>query len=165
MIRLGKYLETSFDKWDPMLLKIAESHPPFVMYLSEELIHALFFDPANESPKSANGETLYSWMAHLLTSPIWESYRPYCPRSYILTACGENPNHWAKLLGDSLREERDGSSLLPKTCSASIPPSKKDTPYNGLTATQSSISDKLREHGWAPVERWDGRPLGIASTN
>lgn len=164
--RFGESLDKSFDKWDPVLLRITENHPSFVMHLSEELVHSLVFNPANDSPKSAQAEALFLWMVHLLTSPTWEPHRPFYPRSYVLTACSENPNHWAKLLGDRLREQKYPSDVVPGTQSAAQNrPSKQIASQNGSTAVQSTIVEKLREHGWEPAEKWDYRPLGIASSS
>lgn len=156
--RLGESLENSSERWDAIFLKIAESHPSFVMYLSEQLVDTLVFDPANDSPKKAQAEALFFWLEHLLTSPTWEPHRSFCPRSYVLAACSENPNRWAKLLLDRLREHQDSTSVLSGT---KIQPSKKSAVHN----VQSSVAEKLREYGWEPVEKWDTRPLGIASTS
>jgi ribosomal biogenesis protein LAS1 len=143
------------------LQKVAESHPSVVVYLAEELVHNLVFNPASDSSSSARAEALYLWILHLLTSPEWEKLRPFCPRTYILTACSENPNHWAKLLGAKLREEKPLKGAPPRAQSASQKLSKKETSQNG--ASLSDVDQKLREHGWGPVETWDSRPLGIAS--
>lgn len=160
--RLGESLENSFERWDVIFLKIAESHPSFVVYLSERLVDTLVFDPANDSLKRAQAETLFLWLEHLITSPTWEPHRSFCPRSYILAACSENPNHWAKLLLDRLREHQDSTSVVSGT---NTQHSKKSAVYHGSDAAHSSVAEKLREYGWEPVEKWDTRPLGIASTS
>lgn len=142
--------------------KVAESHPSVVVYLAEELVHNLVFNAASDFPESAHAEALFLWILHLLTSPEWEILRPFCPRSYILTACSENPNHWAKMLGARLRKEAPSKNAPPTAQPVAQKRSKKGTSQNG-TANLSNADQKLREHGWGPVETWDSRPLGIAS--
>lgn len=142
--------------------KVAESHPSVVVYLAEELVHNLVFDAASDFPESAHAEALFLWLLHLLTSPEWEILRSFCPRSYILTACSENPNHWAKMLDARLREEAPSKNAPPIAQPVARKRSKKETSQNG-TASLSNADQKLREHGWGPVETWDSRPLGIAS--
>lgn len=162
--RLGEPLDKVFDKWDPVLQKISESHPSFVMYLAEELVHSLVFDPANNSSTSAQAEALFLWLIHLLTSSTWEPHRPFCPRSYILTACSEDPNHWAKMLSDRLQEE-DHRNEVPGAQHVSRSRSSKKSSYpNSSIDVHSSMTEKLRQHGWEPVKKWDSRPLGIASS-
>jgi ribosomal biogenesis protein LAS1 len=144
------------------LQKVAESHPSVVVYLAEELVHNLVFSPANDSSNNARAEALYLWILHLLTSPEWEKLRPFFPRTYILIACSENPNHWANMLILCARlEGKPLKGAQPRAQSASQKRSKKETSQNG--ASLSDVDQKLREHGWGPVETWDSRPLGIAS--
>lgn len=158
--RLGDSLDQTFDTWDVILQKVAESHPSVVVYLAEELVHNLVFNPANDSSNNARAEALYLWILHLLTSPEWEKLRPFCPRTYILIACSENPNQWANMLCARL-EEKPLKGAQPRAQSTSQKRSKKETSQNG--ASLSDVDQKLREHGWGPVETWDSRPLGIAS--
>lgn len=132
-----------------------------MVYLAEELVHSLVFNPASDSSESAYAEALFLWLLHLLTSPEWESQQSFFPRSYILAACSESPNHWAKLLSDRLREKPQNKASS-KAKPAAQKRSKKVSSSNG-TASLSDVDQKLREHGWGPVETWDSRPLGIAS--
>ncbi|KAJ5678093.1 uncharacterized protein N7477_003726 [Penicillium maclennaniae] len=157
----GESLDEKFETWDVVLQKIAESHPSVVVYLAEELVHSLVFNPANESSESAYAEALFLWLLHLLTSPEWESHQSFFPRSYILAACSESPNHWAQLLSDRLREIPSRAAPS-KAKLAAQKLSKKGSSQNG-NASVSDVDQKLREHGWGPVEAWDSRPLGIAS--
>lgn len=141
--------------------KVAESHPSVVVYLTEELVHDLVFNPGNDSSESAHAEALFLWLLHLLTSPEWESQQSFFPRSYILAACSESPNHWAKLLSDRLKEKKTSKKAASRTQSLTQKRSKKGMNQNG--ADLSDVDLKLREHGWGFVETWDSRPLGIAS--
>lgn len=156
--RLGESLKETFDKWDPTLLKIADSHPSFLMHLAEQLVFRLVFDQRTESPQSALGEGIFLWLIHLLTSPAWDSQQALCPRSYLLGACDKNPTHWGQMFSTCLREHDSKTRAF----SASHPaPSRDSASLND--SMESSIADQLREHGWAPVEKWDNRPLGAVS--
>lgn len=160
--RLGEALDWSFDKWDPILLRVLESHPFLAMDLSEALVHSLVLDPAKNDPESARAEAIYLWLVHIFTSPSWD--RTYRPRSYILTVCSESPTHWSKLLAEQLREHKDLSSAAPDAQDdAQICLSRQDASQN--SATESADIVKLREHGWEPVEKWDCRPLGTTPTS
>lgn len=158
-------MDWAFEKWDPVLMRIMESHPSLAMYLSEELVHSLVFDRANDSSESARGEALYLWLAHIFTSPRWKPRRAFCPRSYILTACRENSNHWSRLLAEQLREHKDLTSAVHEAQSdvQSCLPTQDGAQKSSIES--ASVAEKLREHGWGPVEKWDCRPLGITSTS
>jgi len=134
-----------------------------VVYLAEELVHNLVFKPANAASESPCAEALFLWLVHLLTSPEWETLRPFCPRNYILTACNENPNHWAKMLSARLRKEEPLKDAQPRVPPVTQKRSKKGTSQSG-TVNLSNVDQKLQEHGWGPVGTWDSRPLGIASS-
>lgn len=156
-------MKEAFDKWDPVLLKITESNNSFLMYLTEDLVHRLVFDESKNHSENALAEGLFLWLTHILTSPAWDSHRAVCPRSYILSACDETPNHWAQLLKSHLKKHGSSRIGLPSVPHATTSrPSKKRT---SVSNPESSIAGKLREHGWAPVEKWDSRPLGIASSS
>lgn len=146
-------------------MRIMESHPSLAMYLSEELVHSLAFDQANHSSESAPGEALYLWLVHIFTSTRWEPHRAFCPRSYILTACNENPNYWSKLLAEQLQKHKNWTSAVPGTQPDNQSRmSTQDTSRKSSTES-ATIAEKLREHGWGPVETWDCQPLGITSTS
>lgn len=156
-------MKEAFDKWDRVLLKITESNTSFLMYLTEDLVHRLVFDESRNSPEDALAEGLYLWLTHLLTSSAWGSHQAVCPRSYILSACDESPNHWAQSLKKHLKKHPSsniGLSVIPRATTSR--PSKKRM---SLDHPESSIAGKLRENGWAPVSKWDSRPLGIASSS
>ncbi|OQD74806.1 hypothetical protein PENDEC_c009G00787 [Penicillium decumbens] len=161
--KLGESLVQTFDTWDVVLQKISESHPSIVVYLAEELVHNLVFKPANAASESPYAEALFLWLVHLLTSPEWETLRPFGPRNYILTACNENPNHWAKMLSARLRKEEPLKDTQPRVPPVTQKRSKKGASQSG-TVNLSNVDQKLQEHGWGPVGTWDSRPLGIASS-
>ncbi|KAJ5587436.1 uncharacterized protein N7459_003201 [Penicillium hispanicum] len=161
---VGDPLKGTFDKWDPVLLNITEHRPSFVMYLTEELVHRLVFDTGNDASQSSSAEALFLWLTHILTSTTWESRRPLCPTSYIRGACKENPSHWAQMLEEKLQQQAITNTATSRTRSTFQTRSRDSAPRNGSDVSLSA-SDKLREHGWAPVEKWDSRPLGIASTS
>lgn len=163
--RLGDSMDGSFEKWDPILLNITERRPLFLVYLMEELVHRLVFDTTNDSPRSPLAEALFSWLIHILDSSSWDSYRSFCPTVYIRTACQENPNHWARILGERLQEERVTDTITSQPKIASRLGSPKTGVSTGSSDVPSSVSERLREHGWTLVEKWDSRPLGIASTS
>ena len=145
-----------------MLKKIAESLPSFLMYLAEDLIHALVFDPKMDSAQNASAEGLFLWLDHILMSQGWESHQAFCPRSYILSACDESPNHWAKLLGKKLRKQASKKAKIePREVEHSAPSHKREI---DTQQTPSSITQMLGEYGWETVGRWDSRPLGITAT-
>lgn len=153
-------------KWDPILLQISQQCPSFLMYLSEELVHRLAFDSANAGPQKPVGEALFLWLIHVLTSSTWASHRPYCPTSYIRSVCQETTNHWGKMLFETLQKQElaNPATFQPSgglsTCSSGTKPIGND-----LSMLPDSGFEQLREHGWAPVEKWDSRPLGVASSN
>lgn len=154
-------MNEQFEKWDPVLKRITESFPSFLMYLAEDLIHGLVFNPTMESSQNASAEAMFLWLTHLLTSQTWESHQPFCPRSYILSACDESPNHWAKLLGQKLQNSGSKKSK--------VEPKKNFTKAigrNGADAqsTPSSITQLLGDYGWETVGKWDSRPLGVTAT-
>ncbi|KAJ5152263.1 hypothetical protein N7492_010558 [Penicillium capsulatum] len=159
---LGEPLKEAFDKWDPVLLKITESDSSFLMYLTEELVHALVFDEAHSSSKDAIAEGIYLWLTHLLTSPSWEPHQAACPRSYIHAACEETPNHWANLLKKHLQKRPDSNAGISRVPQATPSRSSKRVSLDG---PESNLAQTLRGHGWAPVDKWDSRPLGIASSS
>ncbi|KAJ5527341.1 hypothetical protein N7513_011500 [Penicillium frequentans] len=164
--RIGESMNGHFEKWDPVLQKITEHHHSFLMYLSEELVHKLVFDVSRESPRDGVAEAYFLWLTHVLTSSSWESQQPYCSRSYILSACDENPNYWAKMLSDRLREHggvRKNKSSAQR--SSQGPSAKKIASQNGDRPVLSGVDKKLLAHGWGPVEKWESRPLGVASAN
>ena len=161
--RLGESMNSSFDKWDPILLKVSEIHPAFQMYLSEDLVHNLIFDAARESPKNASAEGLFLWLTHILTSSAWESQQPYVPRSYILSACEESSSHWAKMLGDRLNEHGGVRSSSRRASNGSS--GKKARKSTDQDVSSILVDERLRAHGWAPVEKWDSRALGVAASS
>ncbi|KAJ5909115.1 hypothetical protein N7495_001797 [Penicillium taxi] len=152
----GDSLQDSFRNWDSILQKVTQSHPTFLTYLTEELIHGLVF--ADDSPVNAQSEARYEWLSHLLSAPSWESQRHIIPRGYILTACNEHPNHWSKKLGDRLRESEKKTIESQYAAAAT---SQEKSVQNGSVVSDEMV--KLREHGWGYIEKWDSRPLGIAS--
>ncbi|KAJ5653915.1 hypothetical protein N7490_000918 [Penicillium lividum] len=163
--KMGESMNNVFDKWDPVLQKITEHHPSFLMYLSEDLVHKLLFDVTRDSPKDAVAEGFFLWLTHILTSASWASHQPYCSRSYILTACDEKPNHWAQMLSDRLREHggvRKSNSTSGRTSKGSS--AKRSAHQNGDRHI-SGVDEKLLTHGWGPVEKWDSRALGVASAH
>ncbi|KAJ6144865.1 Hydroxyacylglutathione hydrolase [Penicillium chermesinum] len=152
--KLGESMSESFDKWDAVLKRITEGFPSFLMYLAEVLIHGLVFNPKMSSPQNASAEAVFLWLSHLLASESWESHQALCPRSYILSACDESPNHWAKLLGEQLRKQGHKKAKTvsnPKT--VNLPSSKK----NGVNTPNapSSTTQMLAEYGWETAEKWD----------
>ena len=158
--RLGESSNETFDKWDPTLLKITDSHPSFLMHFTEELVHRLVFGQSMDSPENALAEGIFLWLIHLLTSPTWNSQQALCPRSYLLSACDENPTHWGNILSARLREHDSKTRASSASHPAPSGPSKQASLNDSM---ESSIADQLREHGWAPVEKWDNRPLGAIS--
>jgi len=102
--RLGDSLNDTFKEWNPVLQRVAESHPAFLRHLTEDLVNDLAFKNTTDISEDASSEALYLWIAHILTSPAWEFHRQSCPQSYVLRACDESPHHWTKMLGDQLRK-------------------------------------------------------------
>ncbi|KAJ5636066.1 uncharacterized protein N7484_009379 [Penicillium longicatenatum] len=164
--KIGESINDHFEKWDPVLQKITEHHPSFLMYLSEALVHKLIFDATRESPMDGVAEAYFLWLTHIWTSSSWESQQLYCSRSYILSACDENPNYWAKMLSDRLRERegvrKNKSSSRRSSQGSSV---KKTALKNGNSPMLSGVDEKLLAHGWGPVEKWDSRALGVASAH
>ncbi|KAJ6037044.1 Hydroxyacylglutathione hydrolase [Penicillium herquei] len=162
--KIGESMNQSFDKWDPVLQKISDTHPSFLTYLCEDLVHSLLFDATKDSQKNASAEALFLWLTHILSSFPWASYQQYCPRAYILSACDETATYWAKMLSDRLKEHggvRKSKSSRRSSLRSAV---KNSTLSNANSDASSIIDEKLSAHGWAPVERWDSRALGVAAT-
>lgn len=164
--RLGDSLNDTFKEWNPVLQKVAESHPAFLRHLTEDLVNDLAFKNTTDISADASSEALYLWIAHILTSPAWEFHRQSCPQSYVLRACDESPHHWTKMLGDQLRKH----ASKPKSALAARPASKNRVSKpkhvrNDSQYAPTQLSDKLLEHGWGFLEKWDSRPLGVVSSN
>ncbi|KAJ5945709.1 hypothetical protein N7454_002548 [Penicillium verhagenii] len=160
----GESMNDHFEKWDPVLQKITEHCPSFLMYLSEDLVHKLIFDATRESPRDAVSEAFFLWLTHILTSSSWASHQEYCSRDYILSACDENPNHWGQMLSDRL-QEHGGVRKSKSSSKRSFPGSaaKKTALHNGDRPVASSVDEKLLASGWGLVEKWDSRALGVSA--
>lgn len=164
--RLGDSLNDTFKEWNPVLQKVAESHPAFLRHLTEDLVNDLAFKNTTDISADASSEALYLWLAHILTSSAWEFHRQSCPQSYVLRACDESPHHWTKMLGDQLRKH----ASRPKSALAARPAAKNRVSKpkhvrNDSQYAPTQLSDKLLEHGWGFLEKWDSRPLGVVSSN
>ncbi|KAJ5160107.1 uncharacterized protein N7482_007111 [Penicillium canariense] len=160
--KLGESMDAIFDKWDPVLQQVTTSHPSFLLHLSEELVHTLALNSGNSSPENAQAEGLFLWLEHLLTSPAWKSRQAYFPRGYISTICSENSNHWTQKLVETLQKHGNTATVASRTQNAAKSSSLKKRTQAVLS---DSVAEKLREHGWGPIEKWDSRPLGVASTS
>lgn len=148
-----------------MLQKVAESHPAFLRHLTEDLVNELAFKNTTDTSADAVSEALYLWLAHIFTSSAWEFHRQSCSQSYVLRACDESPHHWIKMLGDQLRKHAGKTKSLPATrTAAKNRVSKAKTVRNDSHYAPSQLSEKLLEHGWGYLEKWDSRPLGVVSS-
>ncbi|KAJ5049303.1 putative hydroxyacylglutathione hydrolase [Penicillium chrysogenum] len=161
---LGDSMNDAFKEWNPVLQRVAESHPAFLRHLTEDLVNDLAFKNTTDISADAPSEALYLWIAHILTSPAWEFHRQSCPQSYVLRACDESPHHWTKLLGDQLRKH----ASKPKPALGARPAAKNRITKpkhvrNDSQYAPSQLSEKLLEHGWGFLEKWDSRPLGVVS--
>jgi ribosomal biogenesis protein LAS1 len=160
--RLGDSMDAMFDKWDTVLQKVADSHSSFLLFLSEELVHKLALDPSMESSRNTLAEGVFLWLDHLLTSPAWESHRPFLPQSYLLAVCTSQPTHWTKMLGKklNLEQQETAAAVSAPQMTANPPPRKR-----AQTDSVGGFSKKLQEHGWGLAAQWDIRPLRVTSSN
>ena len=158
-------MNDTFNKWDPILLKITDSHPAFLLHLIEELVSNLIFDDTKDS-NDAQAEAIFMWLTHILTSPVWKLHKAFVPYDRILLACNECSNHWAKALGDVLREPGNITKGTEKSTFIfdSVPEMIGVSQFDSFDGT-SSTAKMLQEHGWEPVRKWDSRSLGVASTS
>ncbi|KAJ5690128.1 hypothetical protein N7462_004520 [Penicillium macrosclerotiorum] len=162
--KLGESMNAVFKKWDPILQKVTNNQPTFLMLLSEELVHDLVLDPVRDSLTDPRAEALFLWLEHLLTSSSWGSQQSFCPRGYILSICSENPTHWAKMLSGELQKQKSFCEKLSIDGSMSKDQKNGSSKAN-IHTSPDNIAEKLWEHGWGPVEKWDSRPLGVTSAN
>ncbi|KAF9252271.1 hypothetical protein DTO006G1_3019 [Penicillium roqueforti] len=162
---LGDSMNDTFKEWNPVLQKVAEIHPAFLRHLTEDLVNDLAFKNTTDISEDAPSEALYLWIAHILTSPAWEFHRQSCPQSYVLRACDESPHHWTNMLGDQLRKQTGKSKSVLTARPAKNRISKPKHVRNDSQYAPSQLSDKLLEHGWGFLEKWDSRPLGVVSSN
>lgn len=159
--RLGDSMDAMFDKWDPVLQKVADGNSSFLLFLSEELVHKLALDPSTESLESTLAEGVFLWLDHLLTSPAWESQRPFLPQGYLLAVCNEHPTHWTKMLGKRLKlQQQDTAAAVSAPQMTANPSSKKRAQPDSV----GGLSEKLQEHGWGLAAQWESRPLGLISS-
>lgn len=158
--RLGDSMGAMFEKWDPVLQKVADGQSSFLLFLSEELVHRLALNPVTASPENTIAEGIFLWLDHLLTSSTWESRRPSLPRDYILAVCNAQPTHWAKMTAQNVKLQQQGSAaVLPRPQMSANKSSKK----RAQTGSVGDFSKKLQGHGWRLAEKWDNRPLGMTS--
>ncbi|OOQ82244.1 cell morphogenesis protein Las1 [Penicillium brasilianum] len=156
--RLGDSMNAMFDKWDPVLQKVADGHSPFLLFLSEELVHKLALNPATESPENTVDEGIFLWLDHLLNSPAWELRRQYLPRDYIIAVCNSQPSHWAKMMAQNLQLQQQGSAAVVPRRQMTV---NKSSNKQAHTVSDGEFSRKLQGHGWGLAEKWDNRPLGM----
>ncbi|PYH43828.1 Las1-domain-containing protein [Aspergillus saccharolyticus JOP 1030-1] len=106
--RLGDSMADDFDRWDPLLQRIADAQSTFLSGLTEELVDALALtarpDEAKTEPRC---EGIYLWLDHILGSAQWESRRRLISYAYMLAACEQGGNHWTNLLRERLAERQD----------------------------------------------------------
>ena len=164
--RLGESLNDSFREWDPVLQRVAETHPSFLRHLTEDMVNDLAFKNPADAAESPLSEAMYLWLSHILTHSFWEFHRQSCPQSYVIQACDESQHHFTKLLSRHLKKQADGFKKASSSRSATKNRVSKDkSTRNGSSGAGFQLSEKLQQHGWGFVEKWDNRPLGIVSSN
>ncbi|KAJ6071499.1 hypothetical protein N7499_009513 [Penicillium canescens] len=164
--KLGESLNDSFRDWDPVLQRVAETHPSFLRHLTEDMVNDLAFKAPANAAESPLSESMYLWLSHILTHSFWEFHRQSCPQSYVIQACDESQNHFTKLLSRHLKKQADGFKKAPSSRSASKNRVSKDkSTRSGSSGAGFQLSEKLQQHGWGFVEKWDNRPLGVVSSN
>ncbi|KAJ5757634.1 uncharacterized protein N7511_006328 [Penicillium nucicola] len=164
--KLGESLNDTFREWDPVLQRISESHPAFLRHLVEDMANDLAFKNPEDAAESPSSEAIYLWLSHILTHSFWEFHRQSCPQSYVLQACDESPHHFTKLLSRHVRKQAIETKKSPGSQSASKNRvSKSNYSSHGTSGAASQLSEKLQQHGWGYVEKWDNRPLGIVSSS
>lgn len=144
-------------------MKVTESSSFFFTHFAEELVNRLAFDPAIESPQNAYAEALYSWLNHISTSSIWGIYRPFFPRSYVLSVCEQCSSHWTQALSKELEKKGKATKATPITSGNSF--KSKRTSSKSSMPVEANITSKLSGHGWEHLQKWDSRPFGISSIN
>jgi ribosomal biogenesis protein LAS1 len=163
--RFGESLNETFREWDPVLQRVAESHPSFLRYLVEDMVNDLAFNDPEDAADSPQAEAMYLWLSHILTHSFWEFHRQSCPQSYVLQACDESPHHFTKLLSRHLNKQAELAKKAsgPRSATKNRVLKSKSTSNGSVGAAQ--LSEKLLQHGWGFVEKWDSRPLGVVSSN
>lgn len=130
------------------------------MYLTEDLANNLAFNATNDLSSNTYAEAIFLWLDHILHSASWETRRGLYPHSYILRVCDGSSGHWAKILKERLREKTETTSR--PTAARSTPNlTPKDNAARPIA--NAGITAELLEHGWGFLEKWDSRPLGVAS--
>ncbi|KAJ5121413.1 uncharacterized protein N7515_009374 [Penicillium bovifimosum] len=158
---LGDSMTEAFKRWNPVLQKVAESHPAFLRQLTEDLVNELAFK--NTDASDTIGEALYLWIAHIFTSTAWEFHRQACSQSYVLRACDESPHHWTTMLGEQVRKQAGKAKVPARSGKNRV--SKVSTARNDSHYAPAQLSEKLVEFGWGYLEKWDSRPLGVVSSH
>lgn len=157
-------MDESFDKWDHVLQHIADSNASVLMYLTEDLVNELAFNSANNLSSNALAEALFLWLDHILNSTFWEHHRRFVAHGYILRVCDGTSGHWTKMLNERLRERGGtiGTPFAGRSISQNL--ASKSHAAKAVTADASvGMAGELHKHGWGFSEKWDSRPLGMAS--
>ncbi|CRG84402.1 hypothetical protein PISL3812_01694 [Talaromyces islandicus] len=133
----GASMDSTFSTWDVLLQTIADSHPPFLTTLTEEMA----MDLGHLAEAEPEAEAVFFWLRHILESRTWEAQRPRIPVSFLRAICCEMPNTWTAKL-----EEHTLAKL-------SFVSADADAPVN-LDVHVDDGWDALEAYGWGPAKHW-----------
>lgn len=148
MTRPGASMDSLFSTWDVLLQTIADSHPPFLTTLTEEMAMDL-----GRSGCEAETETAFLWLRHILESSTWAPQRPRIPISYLRAICREMPNDWTTRL--------ETQALSSFSASTAVDDAAVADPAVNLDVYVDDGWDVLEAHGWGSARNWTVRPIGV----
>ncbi|EPS29438.1 hypothetical protein PDE_04387 [Penicillium oxalicum 114-2] len=157
--RLGDPLDAIFEKWDPVLQRVADTQPLFPQFLTEELVNALVLSASPESVESAQSEALCLWLEHIFVSSTWESHRQTLPGKYLTAVCESDKFYWTQLLASKLRSVQQTS--LPERRGRNGAKASSPSNHTGNDPVDS-LPEILQRHGWSLANHCDNRSLGVA---
>jgi ribosomal biogenesis protein LAS1 len=140
-------MDSSFSTWDALLQTIADSHPPFLTTLTEEM--------AMDLGHSTEPEAVFLWLRHILESSTWAPQRPQIPVSYLRAICREMPNDWTARLEEQTLAKLSSLSTTTTDDAADLDPAVN------LDVYVDDGWDALEAYGWGSARNWSVRPIGV----